>query len=326
MFKSKSHIGVVLEPSNQDFDSAASTFGCLFHEAGDKSCYLYYTGSRDREWHRTSIGVAKSHDGITFVKYSRNPILSIGDQSITPAVFKTKGRYWMVFAFKPDQTQGRRLGIAVADDPLGPWEYVRMLLKPELFWEGDDIDIGPSIVSLSEEEHLVYYSNVSNKPFLDMNNFNQYWYRQIGILRLKILGSKDIRPERWHKNPLSYLNGSKASWNESLFCPGYISLRSKHYLLTAASTYSVGFPYRQYIGLIEGSSPFFERPSNETILINGPEEKKAIIPSVRGEIALDTPSPLSRGNELWVYYAVMDRDDSIWKTALSTFLFKSSEA
>jgi hypothetical protein len=319
MFELKRHAGVILEPSNQGFDVAASTFGCLFSGAEDKNYYLYYTGSIDTKWSKTSIGVARSHDGVKFVKYSGNPVISVGNTSVTPAVFKAKGRYWMVFAFKPDQKQGRRLGIAAADGPLGPWEFIKQLIQPELFWEGNDIDVGPSAASLSGEDHLVFYSNVSNKRFLNLIAIPRYRHRRIGILQLKISGSKDIKLVRWHKNPLSHLNGKKGSWNESLFCPGYFSRGKKHFLLTAASTYSVGFPYKQYIGLVVDSTPFFETPNNKNILINGSKEKKAILPNIKSEIALDSPSPLIRENELWLYYSIMDRADGIWKSALSIF-------
>jgi len=50
-----------------------------------------------------------------------------------------------------------------------------------------------------------------------------------------------------------------------------------------------------------------------------------ILPNIKSEIALDTPSPLIKGDELWLYYAVMDRADGIWKTALSIFSISQDE-
>jgi sucrose-6-phosphate hydrolase SacC (GH32 family) len=323
MIGQKKHLGVVLSPSTNDFDDKASTWGCIFKDPEESNYYLYYVGSSDVESDRArmSIGVAKSLDGSRFVKYSGNPLVSIGKQSITPAVFKAANKYWMVFAYMNDKKSGRRLGIAVADDPLGPWMFIKELIKPQYDWEANDIDIGPSVASLSEQEHLIYYSNVSNRRFLGSVFKPRYWHRRLGILKIRISGQDSINVERYFQNPLSHLNGDKGTWNESLFCPGYFRTASHHYLLPATSTYSVGFPYRQYIGLLEDSSAFFDNPSAKRVLIDGPEEKCRIMPDIRSEIALDTPSPLisNRTKELWLYYAVMDRADRIWKTALSVF-------
>ena len=320
----KEHRGVILEPSSEGFDSGSSTWACMFRDSDDGDYYLYYVGwsDDDNEGHRRSIGVAKSLDGLHFVKCSANPIVSLGDESITPAVFKAMNTYWMVFSFKMNKRSDRRLGIASADDPLGPWMFVRELINPNGAWEANDVDVGPSIVSLKEEEHLVYYSNVTNKQFLGLISLSRprYWHRRIGILRLRV-SKQSINSERYHKNPLSHLNGERGAWNESLFCPGYFGNANYHCLLPAASTYSVGFPYRQYIGLVEDISPFFENPTSKGIIINGPEEKNHIMPNIESEIALDTPSPLLKNDneELWLYYAVMDRADRIWKIALSVF-------
>ncbi|RLI17825.1 hypothetical protein DRO54_10970 [Candidatus Bathyarchaeota archaeon] len=89
--------------------------------------------------------------------------------------------------------------------------------------------------------------------------------------------------------------------------------------MPAASTYSIGFPYKQYIGLIKDQSPYFLNPTKIGILIDGPKEKGKIISSIKSEIALDTPCPIIRGDELWLYYSAMDRADGIWKIALSIY-------
>jgi len=53
--------------------------------------------------------------------------------------------------------------------------------------------------------------------------------------------------------------------------------------------------------------------------VNGSKEKALIVPNIRSETALDTPSPLIVRDELLLYYAVRDRDDGVWKTVLSIF-------
>jgi hypothetical protein len=317
VFKLKEHLGVVLAPSDQRFDTFGSTFGCVFQDERESDFYFYYTGSIDKGWSRASIGIATSKDGINFGKYPGNPVISIGTQSVTPAVFKAFGKYWMVFAIRTGLTHGRSLGIAVAEQAFGPWTFLKRLIEPKEAWEGGSIDIGPSVVELDDDERLIFYSNVWSGI---LSRFIQRSTRRhIGLLRLRVSGSREIQSSKWSRNPLAHLNGERGSWNESLFCPGYLRLRDKHYLMPTGSTYSAGHHYKQYIGLVEDSSPFFENPSSIAILINGSEEKNQILPTAQSEIALDTPSPFLRGNEIWLYYAAMDRADGVWKTALSIF-------
>jgi len=320
--RKKEHKGIVLDVSDQGFDSGAATFASLFYD--ENTFYLFYTGSSDTKWSNASIGLAISSDGLHFKKLNEiNPILDAEDigykQAVTPVVFKVKGFYYMAFAAKPENG-GRRICIAYSEDLRGPWCFLKELIKPRYLWEGNDIDLGPSVVKQTQDEVLLYYSNVTNKGRLrTMLLGPRYWLRMIGILKLRFKSPTEIEVYRYERNPLKHLNGAKGAWNESLFCPGCIQLGGRYYLLPAASTYSVGFPYKQYIGLIEDHSPLFQSPTNKGILVDGPKEKAVIMPHIKSEIALDTPSPLIVGYELWVYYAVMDRADGFWKTALSIF-------
>ena len=151
-----------------------------------------------------------------------------------------------------------------------------------------------------------------------------YPIRRIGILKVRIRGvsPSSIEAMRFSGTPLNHLNGPKNTWNESVFCPGYIKLEGTHYLFPAASTYSVGFPYKQYIGMVTGNSPhFLKETSPPTKLIDGPAEKSQIIPNIKSEIALDTPAPYfdAEKRKLFLYYSVADRANESWKTALTTF-------
>jgi hypothetical protein len=197
---------------------------------------------------------------------------------------------------------------------VGPWKFVKELAHATQSWEGDSIDIGPSVARSGGNEYLVYYSNVTSRGVARFL-LGQELHRQIGILKVTFPKSGEVTAEKWGKNPLAHLNGQSGTWNESLFCPGYLQLDGRHYLLPAASIYSMANHPKQYLGIIQDSSPFFENPSRVQTLL-GSEEAKAVLPA-RGEIAFDTPSPLLRENEIWLYYAIMDRADGVWKTALS---------
>jgi hypothetical protein len=322
--KTHKHVGIVLDPSQKGFDAGAATFCSIFRDESDqKTYYLYYTGASSVDWNHAAIGLATSNDGLSFVKRTRvNPIIDFGKEVVTPAVFKAGGLYYMVFAFKPTLRRGgRRIGIAYSDDPLGPWKIIGKLIHPEIDWEGHDIDIGPTVLKMKEdpEEFIVFYSNVTNKRILGLFSSQEYCLRHIGILKVRIRSPSSIMGKRYEGNPLKHLNGPEGAWNESLFCPGYLEFRDRHYLLPSSSTYSVGFPYKQYIGILSDESFHFKKPKKISILINGPEEKNRIIPGIKSEIALDTASPLLKGNSLYVYYAAMDRLDRIWRTALTIF-------
>lgn len=330
--KKRVHHGLVLDVSRDGFDRGAATSASVFVDEDDQdTLFMFYAGASDIGWSHSAIGLARSEDGLKFEKVSKVPILE-GDansfcckEALAPVVTRVKNRFYMVFTGKASFGSSRRLGIAYADAPEGPWHIIGELIKPTRVWEGRDIDNGLSLVRLSQDTFLVFYSNITSWTMRDVFTFlRRYPVRRIGMLKVRVRGTSpsSIEAYRSQNIPLKHLNGPKKSWNESLFCPGYIQLSAKHCLFPAASTYSIGYPYRQYIGMVTGNSPFFSK--NECRiekLIDGPLERSSIIPGVKGEIALDTPVPVLRESqgELFLYYSVMDRADGIWKTALTIF-------
>lgn len=333
---------MILEPSKTSFDAGASTFSCAFIDEEDSGItYLYYTGAKDTEWTHAAIGLAVSKDGESFRKIAElNPLVDgrkggfNSKESVTPAVVRISNHYYMFFAGSSSTSKflpyGRRIGVAYADDPLGPWEVLGVIAKPESYWEGWSIDLGPNVVKLGEREVLLFYSNVNNKTPFDIIPSPRNWFRymgismgilkvkrSIGILKVRIKSPRSIEATKYEGNPLKHLNGPKESPNASLFCPGYLSLNNKHFLLPTISNYSIGFPYRQYIGLVSDNNPYFKNAETVSVLIDGPKEKKDILPHSRSEIALDTPCPVVKEDGIYLYYSVMDRHDGIWKTALS---------
>lgn len=329
--KSCVHQGVVLDVSHDGFDTGAATSGSIYINDDDPDkLFLFYTGAQDVYWSRSAIGLASSKDGFKFEKVGKSPILEGGPRSfcfkeaLAPVVTRIHNRFYMVFTGKPSQESSRRIGIAYADDLNGPWNIIGELIKPTRLWEGRNIDNGLSLVKLNHDTFLVFYSNVTSRRFFDIVAFlRRYPVRRIGILKVRVRGTSmsQIEVFRSANNPLKHLNGPRGSWNESLFCPGYIQLFGVHYLFPAASAYSIGFPYKQFVGIASSSSPYFRK--NECYiekLIDGPAEKSSIIPGIKGEMALDAPAPLLRDNQskLFLYYSVMDRHDGIWRTALTT--------
>ncbi len=136
---------------------------------------------------------------------------------------------------------------------------------------------------------------------------------------LSIDSPKNIRAKRFSGNPLLKLNGLRGSWDESVFCPGYLRLDELHYLFPSTSTYSLDYPYKSNIGVVCDTSPYFQNPSCKDVLIDGPKEKKLILPNIQSEIVFDSPCPIIVGDNLYLYYSIMDRADNIWKEALTIF-------
>lgn len=330
--KNRVHHGIVLDTSSKGFDRGSVTSGSVFVDQDDpNNLFLFYSGASDATWSHSAIGLATSSDGFEFRRVGKGPVLEgprdsfCFKEALAPAVTRVGNRFYMIFSGKPSPMSYRRLGVAYADDPRGPWNIIGELIKPESLWEGRDLDNGPSIVKLNNETILVYYSNITSFPRRDIFTLlRRYPIRRIGILKVRLRGASmsSIQVYKFSGNPLKHLNGPKGSWNESVFCPGYLQLGSKHFLFPTTSTYSTGFPYKQCIGFAVNSSPYFSRGTTLLEkLIDGPSEKLLINSQIKSEIALDTPSPLLKTDkkELFLYYSVMDRSDGVWKVALTTF-------
>lgn len=292
-------IGIVLGPSGNEF---SASFASAFKE--DSKTYLFYSCAQKKDFSVSSIKIAESQDGINFNE--NRTFLITGLSSVTPCVFKHKNRFYMVFA---SGTNGRRLMLASSDNLCDGWIVEKVLAEPRKFWEGHSIDNGTRAFKFEEESRKemvnsfgrfsIYYSNVG-RNWLACKLFGTRWFsRKLGILELDIstLGTVATKSAL---NPLAYLNGKRGSWNESLFCASQFDYGSKKFLVSAASNYSVN-PSRQYIGISEDYGEW-------QILIEAPTN-----------FALDTPCPLVIDDKLYLYYAVMNRKDQVWKTALSIF-------
>lgn len=328
----RAHKGLILDVSSEGFDKSSASFGSLF--ADDENAgnlFLFYSGAQDVPWSQCAIGLAVSKDGLEFRKISKDPVLTCPRgsfcirEAVAPAVTRIGNNYYMIFSGRSSPKASRRIGIAYADDPKGPWHVIGEILKPTCLWEGSHIDNGPTIVKLEETSFLVFYSSVTTPHKFDIfARLRGYPIRRIGVAKVRVRGPSlsQIEVNKLSANPLKHLNGGKGSWRESVFCPGYLELNDVHYLIPATSTYSIGFPYEQHIGITSSNAPFFnESKIRIDKLIDGPSEKSQIIPGIESQIALDSPSPLLRKeeNKLYLYYSVADRADYIWKMALTTF-------
>jgi hypothetical protein len=70
------------------------------------------------------------------------------------------------------------------------------------------------------------------------------------------------------------------------------------------------------VGIASDDSPFFEKIKASSVILDGSSERREIL-NAKSQLALDTPSPIVRDDKIYLYYAAMDRDDGVWKIALS---------
>ncbi|MDH5459798.1 MAG: family 43 glycosylhydrolase, partial [Candidatus Bathyarchaeota archaeon] len=265
----KAHHGIVLDVSSSGFDRCSVDFGSIFIDENDHdTIFLFYSGTRDAQRSCSAIGLAVSNDAFNFRKISGNPILEGNSQSfnhretLTPAITRVGNRFYMVFSGRRSSNKSRRIGIAYADDPKGPWHMLGEILKPTRLWEGIHLDNGPTLVKLDETSFLIFYSNLASNSKLDVFAFlRRYPIRRIGIAKVRIRGPSlsQIETYKLSTSPLKHLNGARGDWNESVFCPGYFQVNGMHHMVPAASTYSVGFPYKQYIGIASSEALFFDK-------------------------------------------------------------------
>lgn len=289
------------------------------HKESDSEFYLYYSFRREHKM-PSYIGVAFSKDGLHFTNLNISVFENQKQFNLfhvaTPAVIKINTLYIMVFSGRHRKFDPLSLYLAVSKQPTGPFKIVNRLLRPHFINESFWIDNGPGIARLGENRFIIYYSNTQ----MALSDFIRgYIKRKIFALEMIIERTDPLLFKTRRLNTLNVLNGKRGEWNESLFCPGYVKWKGKHYLFPAAGIYSVKPLVSQSIGLFESSNPLFTNYIFKMRLINGSLERKKIYPRCKGEIALDTPSPIFVGNDLYLYFSIADRKEGKWMTALVIF-------
>lgn len=266
------------------------------------------------------IGVAFSGDGLYFAN-TRSSILRNQAQFnlfhvATPAVAKIDSLYIMVFSGRVGKFDPLSLYLAVSRQPEGPFKIISRILKPNIVKESFWIDNGPGVAPLDKNRFIIYYSNTQKTP---TDFIRGYAKRIIRALEITIDADQARLLKVQRLDSLSNLNGDKGAWNESLFCPGYLKMGEKHFLFPATGIYSVKPIPSQSIGLYESSSPLFMNYIFKMQLIDGLFERKKIYPNCKGEIGLDTPSPILMGYDLYLYFSICDRSEGKWLTTLVIF-------
>jgi len=300
------------------FDSYSVAFPSIFRE--NKEIFLYYTGSPNKRWSFASIGVACSKDALNFTREGDSILIdqSLSDfacEAVTPAVARVGSNYYMVLSGRKYRHNRRVLGIAYSDDPKGPYRLIKKLHEPKEPWEGFSIDNGSTLIKEEKDVLILYYSNCA--PSLTDFITRKPSRRNMGLLKIKIKGTDPRSIELLYPetNPVSTLCGNLGEWNESIFCPGYLSYENNGILFFAASRYSKK-PTPQSIGYAIVDSPYINR------VIGKPER---LVDQTNFELeggptfSFDSPSPLMIEDEkILLFYSVMDRQIHSWKIVRNT--------
>jgi hypothetical protein len=314
---------IILRGSDKpdSFDRYSVAFSSLLQENGEY--FLYYTGAIDKYWSYASIGIAKSKDLSKFKK-KKNPIIEDQEKSgfshetVTPAATRVGSRYYLIFAGRKHRFNRRVLGIAYSDDPSGPFKIIGTLYKPSMDWEGYSIDNGPTIIKLEENELMVFYSNCA--PSIKSLLFRKPFIRKIGLLKVKIRGTKKDSIEVFPSKTPVPLNGSIGSWHESVFCPGYIYDQdsNKSYLFFSSSTYSKR-PITQYIGYALIDLPYMMHHIGEPFQLLSAEDLQPFFD--KKNLGFDSPCPIKSPHDekIILFYSVLDRNANRWSIFKSTF-------
>ncbi len=103
----------------------------------DPYFYLYYLGE-DRA-RRQRIGLARSRDGVHWQKLVSNPVLDLGangafdqDGLGEPAVWQSKGYYWMLYTGR-NSSENRRMGLARSTDGV-QWQKLPTVFAGTASW------------------------------------------------------------------------------------------------------------------------------------------------------------------------------------------------
>jgi predicted GH43/DUF377 family glycosyl hydrolase len=147
----------------------------------DGQLYLYYLGM-DRA-RRQRLGVARSSDGVHWVKLRTNPILELGGDGAfdenglgEPAVWASNGSYWMLYTGRSRREQ-RKLGLARSTDGVH-WEKLPSTISGDQPWDREVI-CDPTV--LVEGDRIRVWFGGGDRPSPDQNLNGQIGYGELKL-------------------------------------------------------------------------------------------------------------------------------------------------
>ncbi len=142
----------------------------------DGQAFFYYGGGG------RMIGV-KLKDNMTEIDGEVKNMVGLKDYHEGPWVFKKDGRYYLMYAdnhVEPGNRGANQLRYAWSDNPLGPWEYKGIILKPT----GCDTSHG-SIVKYKGQWYLFYHNcDISGMGNLRSVCVDKLYFNEDGTIKL----------------------------------------------------------------------------------------------------------------------------------------------
>jgi len=161
---------------------------CVFVD-DDGQAYLYYGGGGTCE-------AGKLKDNMIEIDGTVKPMQGLADFHEGSWVHKYNGKYYLSYADN-NPTGGNQLRYAVSDDPLGPWTYKGVYVKPT----GSPTNHG-SIIEYKGQWYAFYHNSVlSGNPWLRSICVDPLYYNDDGTI--KMIQQTREHGNSFHENPLT---------------------------------------------------------------------------------------------------------------------------
>jgi predicted GH43/DUF377 family glycosyl hydrolase len=158
----------VFEPGTANWESASVAYGCIMPYANGYK--MWYSGGSS-SWSETAIGYATSLDGITWERYTGNPVLLSGTSGqwdhivFGPRVLYIDNSYYMYYTGEINLYQSDKIGLATSSDGLVWTKYpYNPVLNPSTGqWDGSRIILGS--VFMENNTFKMHYSGTNGSSF-----------------------------------------------------------------------------------------------------------------------------------------------------------------
>ncbi|MCK4716469.1 MAG: family 43 glycosylhydrolase, partial [Candidatus Marinimicrobia bacterium] len=148
----------ILTPTGSDFERKRVYNPTVIVERD--TIYMIYR-AEGRGTGTGAFGLAKSRDGINFIRYDRNPIFVPEhkfekDGCEDPRVVKFMDEYYLFYVGNDNKRTAGNVCLAISDD-LIHWEKLGEILQPKVDWESRQIKAPAPVPQKINDKYWMYY-------------------------------------------------------------------------------------------------------------------------------------------------------------------------